>query len=150
MTMSKPGFFVENSALPVVPSAIIACIHAQNGMLDACMGVCQVCCTQHFFRCGKCSSKRGIGPLLVKSVQVHLDQKPQLHQFKKKTHIFFSNASAMCIFLYQLFFSSSKCICSCAHCFYSLLMGVQCLLSLCACICMLLASYINFMKFSHH
>ena len=49
MTMSKAGFFVDNSALPVVPSAIIACIHAQTGMLNAHMGVCQVCCTQHFF-----------------------------------------------------------------------------------------------------
>ena len=149
MTMPNPGFFVQNSALPVVPLATIARIHAQSGLSDACMGVCQVCCTQHFFRHGACRTEKGIGPWLVKSIQGALDKEQQLHQFGKETNIFFTNTSAMCVFIYLIFFRSSKFICSCAHCFYLLLMGVEYLHLLCSCICMLLASSVNFMNFSH-
>ena len=97
--MLRPGLFVENSALPVVPSALIACIHAETELLNACMGVRQVCRTHHFFRRGKCKSEKGIGHLLVKSIQGYLVKDPRLHQFNKETNIFFSNASAKCVFL---------------------------------------------------
>ena len=101
--MLPPGFFAENIALPVVPSALIPCIHAKTELSDACMGLCQVCRTNHFFRRGKCTSEKGIGHLLGKSIQGYLVKDPQLHQINKETNIFFSNASAKCVFPYQLF-----------------------------------------------
>ena len=103
--MLCPACFVDNSALPEVPSALIACIHAKtiHRLLDACTGVCQVCRTSHFFRCGKCTSKKGIGNFLVKSIHRLQEKEPGLQILDKETNIFFSNASATCVFPYQLF-----------------------------------------------
>ena len=104
MTMSKPGFFVENNALHVVPPAVIARIHAQSGLLDACMGVCQVCCTQHFFRHGACATEKGIGPWIVKAIQglliknnnfINLARKPTSSSQTHQPHVY----SFICSFL---------------------------------------------------
>ena len=101
--MLRPARFVENSALPEVPSALIVFIHAKTGLSNACMGVCQVCRTNHFFRRGKCTSEKGIGNFLVKPIHGLQENESRLQLFDKETNIFFTNASAKCVLPYQIF-----------------------------------------------
>ena len=70
------GWFSGNSALAVVPTAVLSNIRTETGLFDGCAGVCQVCRTNHMFRHGSAASEKGIGNLLAKSIQAFLKEEP--------------------------------------------------------------------------
>ena len=92
--MFPPGWLSDDSALAVVPSAVLSTIWTETDCSDGCAGVCQVCRTNHMFSRGGLRTEKGIGHLLVKSIEKSLLVDRRLHLFTKDTNIFFANAKA--------------------------------------------------------
>ena len=88
--------------VPDVPDTIIAIIHVKGGLSGECMGVCQVCRTNHMWRRGRGRSEKEIGKVFMKSLQGLLLRVPGLQHFGKNTNIFFQNMSAKCVSRYLL------------------------------------------------
>ena len=86
--MFPPGHYTEKS-VPDVPDTIIAIIHDKGDLSGECMGVCQVCRTNHMWRRGRGRSEKEFEKGFVKSLQGLLLWVPGLQHLGKNTNIFF-------------------------------------------------------------